>query len=238
MDFTEFAKTIGITGHVISIIKTNDCELTKDLKGGCTLASLNRVLKGETICIAKDSGPCRGGNAGFGFVDGLPEIPGGIGHFLSCGRGEGYPKGEQIKVSVEVGEQMISNQPTKVMEGSSKICLKPYEDADEPDTVTILADPDQLATLIHIFGFERSEYDNVIAPMTSGCASIFRIPFAEAMKEKPRAVIGNVDVFSRPHFDKNTFFFTVPGKEFKKMISNASKSVITAHTWNGIKKRM
>ena len=158
---------------------------------------------------------------GMGFYDGLPQIRGGFGNFISHGAGEGFPEGEKVKMTPETGEAMMRLQPADVLNGFKYIVVKPYEKADNASVVTFIANPDQLAGLIQLFYYRTGEYDNVIAPLSSGCASIFRIPLGELKREKPRAVIGNVDTLARVHFDRNTFFFTVPMKAFMEMLKDA-----------------
>lgn len=230
-------KKLHLEGKVVSITRVDAEKVTEDIMPGCTLRAINKVLDGEKIVISEENCRCRGGNAGFGLKDGLPNIPGGFGHFMSEGRGEGYPDGERIKMNPEIGEQMILNQPVDVMDGHNAIELKPY-DGSTCDTVTILVTPDQLSALIHVFTFRKTGYDDVIAPMSSGCASIFRIPFGELKKDHPRAVIGNVDVFSRPHYDKNTFFLTVSGKDFEQMLEDSKYSVLEAPIFKKVAGRL
>ena len=54
-------------------------------------------MKGETLFFHAENLSCKGAATGFGFVDGIPDIPGGFGHFLSHGRGDGFPPGERVK---------------------------------------------------------------------------------------------------------------------------------------------
>lgn len=228
---------LHLEGKVISITRIDAEKVTEDIKPGCTLSVINRALDGERLVISEKNCKCRGGNIGFGLKDGIPNTPGGFGYFISSGRGEGYPAGECVKMNPDIGEQMMLNQPQDVMGGYNAVELKPY-DGEKCDLVTILVEPDQLAALIHIFTFRRSGYEDVIAPMVSGCASIFRIPFGELKKELPRAVIGNVDIFSRPHYDKNTFFLTVSGRDFQQMLEDSEHSVIGAPIFKKVSERL
>lgn len=242
MTYDDFANELCLKHKVLAITRTKadqDATQAQTVLNGCTLAALNRALAGEHIRVTPDNITCRGSYAGFGFRDGIPNIPGGFGYFLSSGRGEGFPPGERIKNSPETAEAMVRAQPQNVMDGFAAIDIRRYEDGVTPDTVTALANPDQLAALIHVFNFENPDYDNVIAPMSSGCASVFRIPFGELTRgDNARAVIGGVDVFSRPHFPADTFFFTVPGTVFQKMLDNADHSMLASHIWKGVKKRL
>lgn len=205
---------------------------------GCILRFLDDVSNGEKRVIELSNSGCPGANRGCGFVDGIPNIQGGFGYFLSYGRGEGYPKGEKVKKNPDIAIKMIEHQPENVLEENKFIVMKPYKEEIDVETVAFIVNSDQMAALIHLYNFEDFKYDNVIAPMCSGCASIFRIPFDEAKKENPRAVIGNVDIFSRPIFPKNTFIFVVPHKRYLDMLKNADESFLYSHIWNKTKKRL
>ena len=238
MGNSKLSGTLNMKNGFLSIKRVSMAAVEAYTEKGCTLKMLHRAFAGETLYLNTENITCNGAAAGFGFVDGLPNIPGGFGHFISYGRGKGFPPGERVKCSPETGEAMFLNQPKDVMDGLNAVCIKPYEPNDGADIVTALVTPDQLSTLIHIFCFRKAEYDNVIAPMTSGCASVFRIPFGELKRAEPRAVIGNIDVFSRPHFDKDMFFFTVSGKDFETMLADTDESVITAPIWKGVQSRL
>ena len=238
MDINTFAQALKLEGKIIAVKRVNDLTGTAFKQGGCNLRELNRALAGETVVFTAEQLSCGGGKKGFGFVDGLPEIPGGFGHFLTKGAGEGYPPGERLKCSVPVAEGMIACQPEDVLAGYSAILAKPYEEGDEADLVLFLANPDQLSALVILFNYRKPEYDQVIMPMSSGCASVFRIPFGELTREQPRAVIASCDIFSRPHFPADTFWFVVPEKNFQEMLADATDSFLIAPIWRGVSKRI
>lgn len=238
MNYKEFVEELKIDGQVLSIIRDNVKELPTSKGAGCTLSKLKDALMGNVVYLVKGNLSCCGAERGMGFDDDIPNIPGGFGYFLSHGKGEGYPEGERVKCSPELGEKMMKMQPINVMEGYNAICIKPFKEGDNPDLVTINVDMDQLSALIHLFNYRKPDYDNIIVPMVSGCASVFRIPFAELKKENPRAVVGNIDIFSRPHFDENKVFFTMAGEDFKNILRDAEEGIFKSHIWNGVRKRI
>ena len=232
-------RELKLEGKALSVILTND-EATQDRPrdGFCTLALLGRALGGETLCFDSHALSCPGAKRGFGFCDGTPKIRGGFGHFISYGAGEGFPEGERVKKTPEIGENMLGLQPRDVLGRYRYIVVKPYQKGDGRSLVSFYADPDQLSGLVQLFSYRTGEYDNVIAPLCSGCASIFRIPLGELKREKPRAVIGNIDAFSRVHFDKDKFFFTVSAKAFDQMLEDADTCFFSTGNWKGIKERL
>jgi uncharacterized protein (DUF169 family) len=239
MKTNEFLKELKLENKALSIILSNDEVVMEQHKSrGCSLAMLNRALKGETVHISGCGFSCPGAVRGFGFCDKYPDIKGGIEYFLSYGAGEGFPKGERIKNNPETAKKMLNNQPIGVLDGNNSIIIKPYEEGDDAKLVTFLAQPDQLSGLVQIFSYRTGSYENVIAPLCSGCASIFRIPLGELKRENPRGVIGNIDMVGRSFFDSNTFFFTIPLKSFCEMLEDADGSFLFSFGWKDIRKRL
>lgn len=239
MEYLSFVDELGLRDKVFTIKRIIASDDAAILPKGCSLALTKKAMRGERIVVASENCGCRGSNVGFGLHDGIPDTPGGFGYFISYGRGEGYPHGERIKKTPELGEAMLMGQPAGVNKGCTGIEFWSYEQAEDPDLVSSLVTPDQLSALIHIYNFEKPDYDNVIMPMSSGCASVVRIPLGELEKgDDARAVVGGVDVFSRPHFGADTFFFTVPAAQFETMLRNADESVLVSPIWRGVRKRI
>lgn len=237
MQYNDFLKVLRLNSRVISVERVDGAD-AEMLKEPCSLAVLNRVMEGESVLVTDSNMRCSGARAGFGFSDEMPAIPGGFGNFISQGKGVGYPAGERIKRTPELAEQMMLSQPKNVMNNKTAIKLSPYSEGVDCDTVIALVNADQLSTLIHLFNFENASYDNVIVPMCSGCASVFRIPFGEWKKESPRAVVGGVDVCSRIYFPSDTFFFTVPNASFLRMIELSDENMLASPIFKSVKKRL
>lgn len=205
---------------------------------GCSLSALRAAAKGETIYVSKETPGCPGMKSGMGFTD-IPNIPGGIEYFLSCGRGEGFPKGERLKKTPEVAKSYYDRLPKAVMD-NKYVIFKPLDksDKDKATLVTFLVNPDQLSALITLRDYESDALDTAYMPMSSGCSTIVKIPLAEMKKENPRAIIGLADIFARPLFDAEILSFTVSYKEFERMESYANDCFFQAETWDGVKERL
>lgn len=238
MKYLEFEEMLKLENKVININRAIISKEGDKFLGGCNLRNLKDAFLGKEIIFTKDNLTCNGAISGLGFQDGLPNMPGGFGNFLCKGKGDGFPLGERIKATPEIGEKMMLNQPKNVMKGNNAVIVKPFFQDEYSELVMLLVNCDQLAAMVHLFNYRKIDYDNVIMPMVSGCASLFRIPFKELEKSNPRAVIGNVDIFSRPHFDKDTYFFIVPRTDFDNMLSDADDSFLNAPIWKAIKKRL
>lgn len=238
MNIDKFLREFRLEGRALAISRIKGESPTVMNCIGCALKELNKAFSGETIIFGKTGMSCKGAQAGFGFSDDLPNIPGGFGKFLTSGAGEGYPAGERVKCSESVAEAMINNQPKKPMEGFDVLKVSPLKSCNDTELVAFLVNPDQLSALVHLYNYRKSSYDQVIVPMSAGCASIFRIPFGEMLSGRNRAVVGNADVFSRPHFPADTMFFIVDKNSFEEMLADADSSFLSAPIWQSVKKRL
>ena len=243
MRLAEFETIFGLWGKVLGIKRTDDALPTKGkavFKTRCTISSLLYAMEGNTVCLTEKNSPCKGGLIGLGLKDGLPDIPGGFGHFISCGRGQGFPPGERLKSNPATGEQMILSQPQNVLNGQQGIVIKPFMDGDSSEIISIVCNPDQLSAMIFLFNYSKTgeQYDTVIAPAVAGCASIFRIPFGELRSNEPRAVIGLSDINARVSFDKSLLTFTISKNDFERMLQDADESFAKTDLWEKIYQRM
>ncbi|KPU42580.1 hypothetical protein OXPF_38800 [Oxobacter pfennigii] len=207
-----------------------------EMGGACVINALKLVSDGKSICFNEAAKGCPGRMSGMGFSSEIG-IPGGFEYFLSCGRGQGYPPGEKLKKTPEIAKEFHDGLP-KDKVSSEYIVLKPAEANDDAKLVIFLANPDQLSALVTLFSYESGATDNCIVPMSSGCASLFKLPFAELNKDNPRGVVGLVDVTVRSVLDKDILTFTVPFDAYLKMEENSKDCFMQTHTWNKISTRL
>jgi hypothetical protein len=246
MEYKEFIKELKLEEKVLSVILTSEEKESYEIpKSFCIMKDFDKLKNGNTLIINKNNLKCMGGICGSGFNDGLPDIKGGFGYFISYGKesneNERYPPGERIKKNPEIGEEMFHKQPKDVLDGNKYILVKHYEESDNPRTVTMKATPDQLSAITFLFNFEKSEYDNIYLGISAGCASVFRMPFHEAKTKSGKGVIGNLDFVGRFKISKdpeNTVYFSVSGEEFKKMLKNADESLLITSPWKAFRKRI
>ena len=237
MNYMDFADELNLVGKILSITRKQDGEAYTPVKEGCAFRSLNHAVNGERIMLSEDTVFCMGGKLGFGFQDEM-RVPGGYDLFVSHGAGEGFPPGLRLKRNPEIAALGAANSPKNVMEGYKFIEIKRFEEGDEPDLVTILANPDQLSALNMLFQYSKSSNDVTVFPSGSGCSSVFLLPFAELRSSEPRAVIGNSDITVRDQFQADTLFFTIPGKAFVEMLEDADQSFLITPAWVKLKERI
>lgn len=238
MSYHEFLTELKLEQHIIAATRVNVPEDQLSSIPGCMFKCLEKVFEGESFILGATSSKCPGFKVNAGFVDGLPQTPGGFGNFLSYGAGKGFPAGERLKCNPAISEEFILGLPSGVMENYNAIQLEPYQESLDPDLVICFASPDQLSALTILHGFERSSYDTAVTGCMAGCASLFKVPLGESKKENSRAVLGNMDLAERHLLDKNLISFTVSGKDFKQMLANTEQCFFHAPMWKTVRNRI
>ena len=244
MSFQEFEKEVKLQGKVMGITRVylKDEEPTHTF--GCIYRIFDRVLAGETIVTGLGFCGCKGFESNSGLKDKLPTIPGGFGLFLTKGSNAQWtPDGERFKCDEETAYGLWDCLPKDVM-GDGKggkfdgIKFEPYHEGLECDVVVCFCNPDQLSAVIVLHGYDKPEFDRVIATTAAGCASMTRIPFGELGREKPRAVITGSDLAQRKFRDENEISIAIPGKDFQYMMSVTDECFFHAPVWKPIRNRL
>ncbi len=239
MGFSTLVRELNLSAKIIAVTRVTcgDGQETR-VPQHCVFQALGRVLEGETLVLTRGSCGCRGFDSNAGFVDERPSIPGGYGLFLSYGAGEGFRPGERLKCGPQVAERYADALPKQVMGDFNAIQVAPYQEGMKPDVVVSFVTPDQLSAMVFLHDFRRSDYDNTIVAATSGCASLFRVPLAELGKERPKAVIGNLDIAARPYLDERLLSFSVTGETFLTMLEDTGACFFHAPFWRRIRPRI
>jgi len=208
---------------------------------GCVIAMLTAASEGETVVFDRNTTGCRGGTAGLCYGSDYGSFPGGFEYFLSTGRGEGYPEGEGYKKSPELVRTLLDALLITAVPFVYRVLMplsKVDPDRDRPELVTFYANPDQLSALVVLANYGRASNDNVIIPFGAGCQTTCLIPYHEAQRELPRAVVGVTDISARPQVDPNVLSFTVPFKMFEEMEGNVRGSFLDRKAWKKVVERI
>ncbi len=239
MSYGELIREIKLDGKLLAItrVRKEDGELTDAF--GCIYKRLDRVLGGETYTFAKGNCSCSGFDHNTGLRDDMPNTPGGFGIFLAQGSDQQWtPPGEKFKCDPETAEAMWECLPKDVMGGFDALRFEPYREGLKPDIVVAFCNPDQLSALIVLHGYDKPEYDRVIATTVSGCASMVRIPLSELGREKPRAVITGTDLAARKFVAEGEVAFAVTGPEFEKMLAVTEECFFHSPVWKPVRNRL
>lgn len=245
------AEAVGLKYSPVAVLwadeKPEGALQFKEGRWGCVAAMMKAAAKGKTAAFDRKTFGCLGGGTGLGFGNQYVNFPGGIEYFLSTGNkkfcqseagrnivrnmpalehGEGYVK------TPELAKKFVDNLPMRDIP-AEYVIFKPLEQVndEEPRVVVFLVNPDQLSALVVLANYERENSINVIAPFAAGCQSVCLLPYKEAEAEKPRAVIGMIDISVRKLMERDILSFAVPYKMFLEMEGNVAGSFLEKETW-------
>jgi len=202
----------------------------------CMIGVLARAFRGETLRFDTASFGCAGGRRFCGFPG---EVRAGFEQFLSSGI-PGKLEGERYKKTPEMVAEMFSKVP-KLTAPAKYLVFRRFDKlaaADEPDAVVFFAPVEVLSGLFTLANFDEAEANGVFCPFSAGCGTIVQYPYIEKSAARPRAVLGNFDVSSRPFMPKGTLSFAVPMPKFARMVNNMDESFLITKAWENVRARM
>jgi len=204
----------------------------------CIIPLFIAAMKGNVSVFERKTTMCPGAIAGLGFGT-FPNYPDGIEYFLTTGKpgqfeGEGYIK------TPELGKNFVECLPITNI-SYQYVIFKPLSqvniDEEQPALCVFCVTNDQLSALIVMANYYKQGNENVVIPQSSGCQSIFLIPYAESQKKNPRAVVGLTDITVRPMLDPDIVSFAVPYAMFVEMEQNVKGSFLEKKLWQRMKGR-
>ena len=226
-----------------------ECDtLAQPGKRNCVVPFLLSAARGKVVGIDEEGCTCPGGTVGCCFGDGFTRKNPNIHKMLSQGLGDTAPP--QAPIHLKEGERFFCDEETALKwrnsvpfsdAGYPRVVFAPqsrWSEIGEPDLVLVFANPDQLSALIVLHGYDKAEYDRVIATTASGCASMVRIPLNELKSDKPRAVITATDLAARKFVNEGEVAFAVTGPEFEKMLSVTEECFFHSPVWKPVRNRL
>lgn len=212
---------------------------SKEGQWSCTIPLMLAAAKGKTSVFERKTTGCIGGKVGLGFGQ-YPNYPGGIEYFLSVGK-SGLFEGEGYKKNPELGADFVDCLPITDIP-YQYVIFKPLSQIDAskeiPELIVFYVNTDQLSALTVLANYNRLGNENVMIPFSSGCQSIFLLPYAEGQKENPRAVVGLTDITVRPMVEPGMLSFSVPYKMYLEMEENIVNSFLEKEIWHKVTARM
>ncbi len=234
--------TLHPFAFLFSDTKPEDARQFRPNLRGCSMALVTAVAKlGGSAAFDQETIGCPGGACGLCLGARFDQTPGGIGHFLSTGRGDGYPEGEHFLATPELAEKWVQSLPQIKTDRTYVVCkalaeVEPEE--DEPVSVTILGNADQISALHFLANFHRFDGEGVVATWGAACHTVCLQPVHQGTLPDPKAVIGMTDPTARPMLEPDHLAFSIPWKLFLTMEKNAPDSFLFRHIWGPIAKRL
>ncbi|MBN1413079.1 MAG: DUF169 domain-containing protein [Spirochaetales bacterium] len=165
---------------------------------------------------------CPGARFYLGFIPSLPKFNS---HFTTTGFPLLY-RGERLAASPASAERHA-----QLLEG-----IKPkgryllFERFDKlppeatPEVITFFSNPEIISGLTALARYVTDDMDAVRAPFTSGCASIFTVPFSNGEQGIRKAVLGIFDPASRPFLNPGEMTLSLHFPLFLEMLKCYKKS--------------
>ncbi|MBU5676236.1 DUF169 domain-containing protein [Alkaliphilus sp. MSJ-5] len=240
---SSLVKSLGLNYEPVAVLLSNEkpegALQGKEGQRSCTIPLFIAAAKGKTSVFERKTVVCPGGKAGLGFGQ-FPNYPGGIEYFLTVGK-EGKFGGEGYMRNPELGDDFVKCLPITDIP-YQYVIFKPLSQIDiakeNPEIIIFYVNPNQLSALTVLANYYRPGYENVMIPFSSGCQSLFLLPYAESKKENSRAVVGLIDITVRPMIEADMISFSVPYKMFLDMEESVEGSFLEKHLWHRVMARM
>ncbi|MCI1822064.1 MAG: DUF169 domain-containing protein [Megasphaera sp.] len=204
----------------------------------CIISLFIAAMKGKSSVFERKTNLCSDAIAGLGFGT-FPNHPEGVAYFLTTEKTRQFERGGCIKTP-ELGKNFVECLPITDI-SYQYVIFKPLSqvntDEERPVLCIFGVNNDQLSALIVMANYYGSGNENVIIPQSSGCQSIFLIPYAESQKKNPRAVVGLTDITVRPMLDSDIVSFAVPYAMFVEMEQHVTGSFLEKRLWQRIKNK-
>ena len=113
-----------------------------------------------------------------------------------------------------------------------------FGEAEEPEVVIFFAKPDVLAGLYNLLNYDIAELHGVLAPWGSGCSSIISEPYLQKDAEKPKAILGMLDIAARVFAEPEELTIAVPMKRLLQVMEYWDETFVTTEAWRVIQKRI
>jgi uncharacterized protein (DUF169 family) len=201
---------------------------------GCLIGVLGRARRGETVFFDRDTTGCPGGSTYLGFCEARPEID----QFVSTGI-PGKMEGEHYKQSPALMRAFREAHPPLPAPARYAIFtpVSALAEGQAPLVVICFAGPDELAGLVGLAGYARSD-DAIISPFGSGCGVLITRALYEAQSPQPRGVLGMFDSSARPCVQADELSFSAPLALWEEMLGHAEESFLQTKTWAKVRRRI
>jgi len=149
-------------------------------------------------------------------------------------------EGERIKKDPETCRKLYQKLP-EFKAPAKYVVFKRWDKFDEddnPDVIIFYATADVLCGLYNLINYDATDYIEMIAPWGSGCSSIVTDAYLQKDEERPKAVLGMLDVEARAYVGKDELTFALPTKRLLELVEYMDDSFLITKPWERIKKRI
>ncbi len=92
--------------------------------------------------------------------------------------------------------------------------------------INLFVDGMGLTSLNTLANYDKKTNDNVVMEFSSGCQSLYTLPFKEKFKENPKGVVGLLDPCVRKFLPDDVISFSIPSNRFIEITNNIEGSFL------------
>ncbi|MEW6019946.1 MAG: DUF169 domain-containing protein [Pseudomonadota bacterium] len=183
----------------------------------CIFSMMREVQAGAAAAFSRERPGCTGAMNYFGFRE-VPVLPAAL--FLS-GK-------ERLKREVSLAQAFYESVRAPAAPAPCLVfsTLGSAPRGAAVEVVNLWVDANSLAALHTLANYDRATNDNVIMPFSSGCQSIWTLPFQEKGSAAPRAVAGSLDPTVRGFLPEGAISFSVTAGRLLEMAANVPGSFL------------
>ncbi|MBE0429674.1 MAG: DUF169 domain-containing protein [Thermoleophilia bacterium] len=184
----------------------------------CIFSFMDGVQEGSPASFSRAAPGCAGAVCYFGFEN-LPVVPAAI---YLAGR-------ERLKKDAGLAAAFYRDvQPAPARDSHLVFRrLDTTPDTARIEVVNLWVEALSLSALHALANYDRAGNDNVIIPFSSGCQSIWTLPFKEKSNGNPRAVAGSLDPTVRRYLPDGAISFSLPAGRLVEMCENIPGSFMS-----------
>ncbi len=184
----------------------------------CLFSFMNRVQEGKQAAFSAAAPGCVGAANYLGF-NGVPAVAAAL---YLAGR-ERLKKDAGLATAFYNGVRPVAAREKYLVFSR----LDQVQNGAAPEVINLWVSGDSLSALHTLANYDRAENDNVIMPFSSGCQSIWTLPYKEKGKELPKAVAGSLDPTVRPFLPQGAISFSTTAERLVEMCENIEGSFLS-----------
>ena len=144
-------------------------------------------------------------------------------------KGEFIAETERFKQSRTLAQAYYRDYVAEIHTPPEKfVYFEKIEEIDENreiEVVNLFPDITGLANLTGLSSYDREESGTLI-PFASGCQSAFSTPYNQKFEERPKCIVGLMDVLVRRFVPDDMIMFSAPANRFVEMANNIEGSFL------------
>ena len=210
-----------------SKIEPEECIMPEQDTWSCMFSHVPRLFYGDAICFSAGRTGCAGASCYLGFSHPAKDA----GYYLA--------EKEKFKKSKELGDAFYDKlkAPPALQRYVLWQKLENITDGCQVEVINLWIQADGLSGLVGLANYDRTTSDNVVIPSSSGCQSLWTLPFQQRNAADAKCIVGCTDPVVRHYLPKDVLSFSMIAERFLEMADNVAGSFLKREKWSAILKK-